>query len=289
MNILDRLGFGTYALFMSCFIKSRQSFVFAVLILGGVKILFGQQKMNDFTKRVQTFDGKLSSFSTRGSSLQKMSAFSSKRINLREWSSKYSSIGGKRFRNQSRHSWSQDRFKTINLPIELPLNDQRASENGKKISDHSITNREPAVNSVDFRDAYYAQLDKRVDDWMSKVNNMSLQDINRYQFRRDRPQEPGFPVQRAGAQAEFDSRRQTPLQGTGLPEKSNTKNFGLEGKYWMGPKTRKTSGSSLSSNGDSNPRSSSLLSTSSQNKKFKASSKPVLGPKTIRVEVGAAE
>ncbi|NDH17481.1 MAG: hypothetical protein EBY48_10485, partial [Opitutae bacterium] len=114
-------------------------------------------------------------------------------------------------------------------------------------------------------------------------------DINRYQFRRDRPQEPGFPVQRAGAQADFDSRRQTPLQRSGLPVKSNTKNFGLEGKYWMGPKTRKTSGSSLSSKGDSNSRSSSLPSTSSQNKNFKASSKPVLGPKTIRVEVGAAE
>lgn len=251
--------------------------------------MFGQQKMNDFTKRVQTFDGKLSSFSTRGSSLQKMSAFSSKRLSLREWPSKYSSIGGKRFRDQSNHSWSQDRFKTINLPIELPLNDQRASENGKKIRDHSITNREPAVNSVEFRDAYYAQLDKRVDDWMSKVNNMSLKDINRFQFRRDRPQEPGFPVQRAGVQSELEGERQTPLQGSGLPVKSNTKNFGLEGKYWMGPKTRKTSGSSLSSKGDSNTRSSSLPSRSSQNKNFKASSKPVLGPKKIRVEVGAAE
>ncbi|NDH17404.1 MAG: hypothetical protein EBY48_10100, partial [Opitutae bacterium] len=181
------------------------------MILGGVKILFGQQKMNDFTKRVQTFDGKLSSFSTRGSSLQKMSAFSSKRINLREWPSKYSSIGGKRFRE----------FKTINLPIELPLNDQRASENGKKIRDHSITNREPAVNSVEFRDAYYAQLDKRVDDWMSKVNNMSLRDINRYQFRRDRPKEPGFPVQRAGAGGLEGSQRQTSIRDSGLPLKKH--------------------------------------------------------------------
>ena len=29
-----------------------------------------------------------------------------------------------------------------------------------------------------------AQIDKRVDDWLNKVNNVSLQEINRYQFRR---------------------------------------------------------------------------------------------------------
>ena len=42
-------------------------------------------------------------------------------------------------------------------------------------------------------------LDDRVNQWMEKVNNMSLRDINRYQFRKDRPSKPGFPVQRAGA------------------------------------------------------------------------------------------
>ena len=67
------------------------------------------------------------------------------------------------------------------------------------------------MNAVEFRDAYYAQLNDRVDEWMNKVNNMSLRDINRYQFRRDRPKEQGFPVQRAGASGTADSRRESTL------------------------------------------------------------------------------
>ena len=43
--------------------------------------------------------------------------------------------------------------------------------------DAKTENKSPAAASIEFRDAYYAQLDKRVDDWMSKVNNMSLRDI----------------------------------------------------------------------------------------------------------------
>ena len=69
---------------------------------------------------------------------------------------------------------------------------------------------------MEFRDAYYAQLDKRVDDWMSKVNNMSLAGYKQISVSQRSPSEPGFPVQRAGAQADFDSRRQTPLQESGL-------------------------------------------------------------------------
>ena len=245
--------------------------------------------MNDFTKRVQTFDGKLSSLSTRGSSLQRMSAFSHERISLRDWPSKYSSFGAKRFRDQSTHSWSQDRFKTTTLPIDLPINDQRAPGNGKKVSDRSITNKEPAANSVEFRDAYYAQLEKRVDNWMQKINNMSLQDINRYQFRRERSKVPGFPVQRAGAEFEADSRKQTSLQSSGLPERSTNSNIGKSGKYWMGPKTRKTSDPSFSrENGKDFPLNPSPQ-TSTPNKNFKTSPKSFLGPKKIRVQVGVSE
>ena len=56
-----------------------------------------------------------------------------------------------------------------------------------------LSKKAPAASAVEFRDAYYARLNDRVDDWMEKVNNMSLQDINRYQFRRDRPSNPAFP------------------------------------------------------------------------------------------------
>ena len=35
---------------------------------------------------------------------------------------------------------------------------------------------------------------------MEKVNNLSLRDVNRFQFRKHRPSEPGFPVQKAGSE-----------------------------------------------------------------------------------------
>ena len=74
-----------------------------------------------------------------------------------------------------------------------------AAYSGKKANNAVLGVREPATASVDFRDTYYEKLDKRVEEWMEKVNNMSLQDVNRYQFRRGRSAEPGFPVQKAGS------------------------------------------------------------------------------------------
>ena len=73
----------------------------------------------------------------------------------------------------------RERFTTTQIEIETPLNDQIAQENFKRATNQNLSRRDPAVNAVEFRDAYYARLNDRVDEWMDKVNNMSLQDINR--------------------------------------------------------------------------------------------------------------
>ena len=264
---------------MSAFRKSRLSFclgtIFSILFLP----LSAQQKANDFTKRVQAFDGKLSSLNSRSSSLQRMNSFSQKRFTIREWPSKYSSFGGKRFRGQQTNEWSVKRVDAEVLPVETPLNDRRTRENFKKLDDRLIENRQPAAQSVEFRDAYYAQLDKRVDDWMSKVNNMSLQDINRYQFRKGRPSKPGFPVQRAGAGMGDSSLSETKMVDSGLPEKVNRSSSLPAQKYWMSPKKMETRSRELPNvKVDSPPA-----------KNFKSVPKPLFGPKEIRVQVGAGD
>ena len=55
-----------------------------------------------------------------------------------------------------------------------------AQENFERVGRESENRKQ----YVEFRDANYAELDKRVDDWMNKVNN--VKDINRFQFK------PGF-------------------------------------------------------------------------------------------------
>ena len=264
---------------MSAFLKSRLSLCLGALLSFFLSSVSAQQKANDFTKRVQAFDGKLSSLSSRSSSLQRMNSFSQKRFTIREWPSKYSSFGGKRFRDQQTNEWSVKRVDADVLPVETPLNEKRARENQMKLDEHFIENRLPASQSVEFRDAYYAQLEKRVDDWMSKVNNMSLQDINRYQFRKGRPSKPGFPVQRAGAEMGDTARSHANVVDSGLPEKVNRSSSLPAQKYWMGSRKMETRSREVSDEKEDSPRA----------KNFKSGPTPLFGPKEVRVQVGAGD
>ena len=270
-------------------VKSRISCIFCLMFFWGILDTSAQQKANDFTKRVQRLDGKMSSMSGRASKFNRLSPSSSRRISVEEWPSHFSPFGGKRFPMGNAKILGRERFTTTQIEIETPLNDQIAQENFKRATNQNLSRRDPAVNAVEFRDAYYARLNDRVDEWMDKVNNMSLQDINRYQFRRDRPKEPGFPVQRAGAAGAADALKQSPVQGSGLPSKRGQPVPAGNSNYWMGPKKISSSSSTSQKRSGSQHSSSSSFQSSSLPKKFQASPKPILGPKTIRVEVGASE
>jgi hypothetical protein len=251
---------------------------------------FAQQKANDFTKRVTRLDGKKSSLSGRASSFNRLSPSSSRRISIEEWPAHFSPFGGKRFPMGGAKILGRERFTTTQIEIETPLNDQVAKENFMRANNENLTKRDPAVNAVEFRDAYYARLNDRVEEWMDKVNNMSLQDINRYQFRRGRPKEAGFPVQRAGASGSTNAIREADVRGSGLPSTRGQPIPQGKSNYWMGPKKISTSSSASRSNFGSQTGSSTRSSQSSSSKKnYKASPKPILGPKKIRVEVGASE
>jgi hypothetical protein len=185
---------------------------------------------------------------------------------------------------QQKKRWGSERLETTNLSIELPYNQKLATENSQRVMSGEMNNRSPAAASIEFRDAYYAQLDKRVDDWMNKVNNMSLRDINRFQFRKGRPSEPGFPVQQAGSNNLPMSSSEDKL-GTssvrGVLPKAESKSFNGKPSYWLGPK--KVVSSTV--NGKVNPTQPAQTPSTPSLKNFKAKPKPVLGPKKVRVQI----
>lgn len=270
--------------------KSRISLILLIAIFFCSENSFGQQKANDFTKRLGVFDGKMNSMNGRPSNFKQLSPSSARRISVEEWPAHFSSFGGKRFPMGNAKILGKERVSSTRIEIKTPLNEQIAEENFERATNQNFMRRGQAVNSVEFRDAYYARLNDRVDEWMNKVNNMSLRDINRYQFRKDRPSKPGFPVQRAGAGISENSRRDAPLKGSGL---FKNKQIGLSAEkknYWVGPKKIKSSIAPRSRSLGSRARAFSNSSkTEEPAKNFKTTPKPLLGPKTIRVQVGKPE
>jgi hypothetical protein len=266
--------------------KSRFSLLIALgcgLFSVGV---WGQQKANDFTRKFKSADVRLSNLSGKRLSSSRMHSSYSKRISVEKWPSTFSPFGGRRFPLAGKKSLGGERVPTSQLEIKTPLNQSFASANWERVSQSSLGERSAATASIEFRDAYYAELDKRVDNWLEKVNNMSLRDINRFQFRRNRPSEPGFPVQKAGSEIlpapSADTGLGRPsLRGVGPPSTSTPRSGAAKESYWMGPKKIRTSGGQKSSSPNSLFRSP----AATPEKNFKSYPKPLFGPKKVRVQV----
>jgi len=274
----------------------------ASLFFAVASAVLGQQRQNDFTKRIRAFDGKLNALSAKRISSPGLNAKFNRRMHVSQIPQRYSSFGGKRFPVGDSAVRFQKPFETQTLSFDRGF-DQKSAFADKKANNVALGVREPATASVDFRDSYYEELDKRVEEWMKKVNNMSLQDVNRYQFRRGRSSEPGFPVQKAGSRD--------------LPKPSVSKGLGISGfrgvtppspanpsasrpSYRMGPRRAVTSvgGSkppSISRNPSSGASRSIVSGASSSTRKALLPSPnlrkvtpsilPRLGPKKVRVSV----
>jgi hypothetical protein len=257
-----------------------------VLILVGMvlsSLCFSQQRANDFTKRVRSLDGRLNIMSSKRLSNSRINSISTERFSVNEWPNRYSSFGGKRYPMQTKKTWGSERVNTSVIDNEISSNQKYSPANFKRVSNTSVENRNPAAASIEFRDAVYAELDKRVDDMMNNVNNMSLRDINRFQFRKDRPSEPGFPVQKAGAENLPMSSLEQKLGSSsvrGVIPSGKGNSGDVKASYWMGP--RKMISSSTS--GKVSPSPSSQSDSMRTSKNYRSAPRPVLGPKKIRVE-----
>ena len=165
-------------------LMSRLTLFFMCCFLFLIERGIAQQKQNDFTKRLFGVDGKMSAKSKSLFRNARTSTLSSKRIRVEDWPRYYSSYGSKKFPAYTPNTISNRRVNSKILPTELPLQDNLAEENQERALGGSLGKSAPALSTVQFRDAYYEKLDRRVDDWMDKVNNLSLRDINRFQFRK---------------------------------------------------------------------------------------------------------
>ncbi|MFP6899416.1 MAG: hypothetical protein VCA36_00645, partial [Opitutales bacterium] len=170
---------------------------------------FAQIKDRDFTRQLGSqfkrydsgsmlFGGKINS------------RLFAKRIHVSEIPFHYSRFGGKRFPiNQVMIlDRRQIAAPTMNLPI--IHGGARVNANGKRALGDVSRVSSTTVVAQEFKNKYENSLDKRIDQWMEKVNNLSMADVNRYQFRRGRSTTPGFPVQQAGGQGQPAS-SSTPL------------------------------------------------------------------------------
>lgn len=268
------------------FVYKKSSFSLLVVLVSLIFTLsaWGQQRANDFTKKVRSMDSRLSALSSKRLSSGRMHDSFDKRIKVAQWPSTFSSFGSRRFPIDGKELMGAERVPFTRLEIETPLNQTFSSANTERVRQSDLGERSAAVASIEFRDAYYAELDKRVDDWMNKVNNLSLRDVNRFQFRKNRPSEPGFPVQRAGsdslpASADNNSLGRPSLRGVGPPAVSRG---GVpKESYWMGPKKIEAPARRNKPSSSSSRRS---LPTSPE-KNFKSYPKPLFGPKKVRVDI----
>ena len=264
--------------------------------------LHGQQRQNDFTKRIRAFDGKLNVLSAKRLSSPSLSSNFNRRIPFSQIPQNYSSFGGRRFPMGESAIKSQKLHEGKTLSFDRGFQ-ERSPLSGKSAAGGTLSARAPAVASVEFRDAFYGALDKRVDEWMNNVNKMSMQDVNRYQFRRGRSAEPGFPVQKAGSR-----NLPTPSAGKGLgsgqfrgvtpPQPARTS--AGQPSYRLGSRRTKTTvgGASttstsrrtvapanLPSGSGASPALRSLLFPSRNSGSSGSGLMPRLGPKKIRVNV----
>jgi hypothetical protein len=244
-----------------------------------IHLCVAQQKSNDFTRRVGNFDGKFNRYSGKSFMNSKLNSKINNRIKIEDWPSKYSPFGGKRFVTSNSEQLIKKRIPWQKISPEFPFQERRSKVAEDRVLESDVNQRTAAVNSIEFRDAVYAQLDKRVDEWLSNVNNISLQEINRYQFRKGRPSEPGFPVQQAGSQGDKEvSSKAQPSNPTKLPS-SGQQTVGSS--YWLGPrKTSVQGGKQMIPQASPQPKPKGGYRTGPQ---------PILGPKKIRVEVGTSK
>ena len=239
---------------------------------------WGQQKSNDFTRRVGSFDGKLNRYSGKSFMNSKLNSKLNNRIKIEEWPTKYSPFGGKRFTSKNHEGLIKKRIEWKKIPTELPLQERRSKVGNERVLENDLSNSTSATAAVEFRDAVYAQLDKRVDDWLNKVNNVSLQEINRYQFRKGRPSEPGFPIQQAGT--EGSSNRQNTTQFPNPIKKIPKAQQPNGSSYWLGPrKTSVQGGNQVLPKASSQP---------TPKGGYRSGPRPILGPKKVRVQVGTS-
>lgn len=137
-----------------------------------------------------------------------------RRVEITDWHAQYSNLG------QQRSAWStRDRFPSPSVQYDTVEREVRPRTMSRLNRQHTtmrnIDNRQQR-NFVDrYQDAPVGRLETRQDMIHDMVAELSLQDVNRYQFRSSHPVEGGLPVRQPGGTDGSQGIRSKSTQGEG--------------------------------------------------------------------------
>ena len=219
---------------------------------------YSQIKDRDYTRQLGSqFKRYQSGSSLFGGKVN--SRISGKRIHVSEIPFHFSRFGGKRYPANKLEIKQRLPIPTSTLKTSMLHGGARIGSNDRFAFRGASKMNSTSAVAQEFRQKHNSSLNKRIDDWMAKVNNLSLADVNRQQFRRGRSTTPGLPVQRAGESGipQPQSLLPSSLQGTGSGSSPKSPS-----RYWLGPlKTKKTSSGNNSSRSRPAPQSQSSSKT----------------------------
>ncbi len=148
--------------------------------------------------------------------IQRAEGFTSERFEITEWDKRFSTLGSRRanlgFDKDDKKAADMPRYRLPDLR-EFEVREPRLANLDGKEAQLDNFGRMKEKNLVEkFRGEPILVLDLQAEAMTEAVNDLSLQDINRYQFRRNRSSESGLPVQPAGSGDEAPDRRLDPRQ-----------------------------------------------------------------------------
>ncbi len=156
----------------------------------------------DMSARSERFSNeKKSRLSGRDFTSPKLPEKYGERMEFKNYNSTFTSLGSQRapIENSARE-WGPTRERTIYPTKNVDRKDNAAT--GKMSSMEKLDYRKPTTRVAKYHNAYSSLFDVESVQSRDVSDDLSLQDVNRYQFRGSHSSEPGLPVQAAGKESE---------------------------------------------------------------------------------------
>ena len=121
----------------------------------------------------------------------------SRRFTAARWEGALSSLAEKRAPIELREKAAKrvQRKKALNFSRQEP---RLARQSGKRAKGLNLKKRKKAGLVSKYRDASVVSVDSNPKKFEKALGELSLQDINRFSFRKSHSKKPGLPVQKAG-------------------------------------------------------------------------------------------
>jgi len=175
----------------------------SILLIGALLVLSAQAKLVDidFSKRSSEFDNKM--FETTVESPKANPRLMTKQYGTTRYSVSRHRLADQKFSVERMDLFQSNRYPTEELDLEMRDTDMFRNS-GQVFSSGEL-------DRIRFNTLHHdAKRESRLADSESAIDveefldQLSLADLNRYQFRRSRSREPGFPTQQAAGNQPAD-------------------------------------------------------------------------------------